>query len=556
MIDRLIAFRQRHPLWLLIILAVLARLLAVSVRFVIGTDEGLFLTLGRNLADGLGYTADGRTLQVDFPPGFSLFAALVYWLGGWPELPTQINILGFGSLIVLPVYWLGRHLATEQTGLRAGLFVALVPALTLAQGNFEAVAEPLYSLLFYTGWALVWRGLTRREAWVFPAAGLALGAAHLVRWEAVILGGIAALIILLGLWRKGEPEPPPAPPRQYHGARPVATAPARPTPALLAVRLNQPLAAAGLFLAGLALFALPYAAYLYAHTGAVTSPKTRITLWHAAALDAARDDPFAYEKAYDSYEAFLNDPRTPLPVPSLTLSQTAVRYARNVLLELRLWLTSVSLMTSLWIVPALVGVGGLPRRRALFLLVPFLPLALIPLSVMDPRYFLPALPAALLFAACGWSILDDYLPVARFMLAGRSRRWPLAAIGVALTLFAFTLGSLVGPFLFPSPTEYRTAGLALRGQLPPEAHIVARKRQVPFYANAAWEWLPYGDLDDVLAYAASHEAEYLVIDDATTPALRPQLAYLLDPAQAPASLTPVYVSTAGPRVIVYRITAP
>lgn len=556
MIDRLLAFRQRHPLWLLVLVAVLARLLAVSVRFVIGTDEGLFLTLGRSLADGLGYTGDGRTLQVDFPPGFSLFAALVYLLGGWPELPSQLNILAFGSLIVLPVYWLGRHLATEQTGFRAGLFVALIPALTLAQGNFEAVAEPLYSLLFYTGWALLWRGLTRREAWVFAAAGLALGAAHLVRWEAVILGGLAAVIIFLGLWRKGEPEPSPLPARQYHGARVIASAPTRPTPALFAVRLNHPLAAAALFLAALALFAVPYAAYLYAHTGLITSPKARITLWHAAALDASATDPFAYEKAYDTYETFLNDPRAPLPVPALTLGQTAARYARNVLLQLQLWFSSVSLMTPLWLIPALVGVGGLPRRRAAFLLVPLVPLAIIPLSVMDPRYFLPALPALLLLAACGWTYLDDYLPVARFMLAGRSRRWPLAAIGVGLTLVAFTLGSLAGPFLFPSPTEYRTAGLALRGQLPPDAHLLARKRQVPFYAQATWEWLPYGDLDTVLAYAAAHDAEYLVLDDATTPALRPQLADLLNPELAPPSLTPIYVSQAGPRVVVYRLTSP
>jgi hypothetical protein len=554
MIARLNDFRQRHPVWLLILIAVLARVLAVSVRFVIGTDEGLFLTLGRNLAAGLGYTGDGRTLQVDFPPGFSLFAALVYLLGGWPELPTQINILVFGSLIVVPIYWLGRHLATEQTGFRAGLFVALLPALTLAQGNFEAVAEPLYSLLFFTGWALVWRGLTRREAWTFALAGLALGAAHLVRWEAVILGGLAAVMIGLGLWRKGEPEAPPAA-RQYHGERTGLAAPPRALPGWLTWKLSQPVAAAAVFLAGLALFAVPYGLYLYSHTGSFTSPKTRITLWHAAALDASAHDPLAYEKAYDTYETFLNNPRAPLPVPSLSLGELAARYARNLGLQLNLWLTSLSLMTPLWIVPALVGAARMPRTRAAFLLVPFVPLALIPLSVMDPRYFQPALPAAMLLAAGGWTILDNYLPVARFMLAGRSRRWPTASLGVTLTLAAFAAGSLAGPFLFPSPTEYRAAGLALQGMVPEGAHMLARKRQIPFYANGTWEWLPYGDLETVLDYAAAHEAEYLVLDEATIH-LRPQLRPLLtSPLDAPPSLEPIYHADAGPRVVVYRILA-
>ena len=512
----LLDWRLRHPLWVLLIVAVAIRLVAVNVRFVIGTDEGLFLTLGRNLAAGLGYTGDGRTLQVDFPPGFSLFAALVYLLGGGPELPSKLNLLLFGSLLVIPIYWLGRHLATEQTGFRAGLFVALVPALVLGQANFEAVAEPLYTLLLFTAWALLWRGLTRREVWTFALAGLALGAAHLVRWEAVVLGLIAVLLIIGGLKR-------------------AAFAPVL------------------VFLAGLALFAVPYGAYLYQHTGSVVSPKTRITQWHSAALDAQPNDPFAYEQAYDVYEAYLNDPHQPLVIPALTPLEFAARYFRNLLLELRLGLSSLSLMTPLWLIPAVVAVFGLPRRRAVFLVVPFVPLALIPFSVVDPRYFLPALPAALLLAACGWHVLDTWLPVVRLMLAGRSRRWPLVTLLVALTLVVFTAADLAGPFLIPQPTEYRTAGLALRGVIPADAHVLARKRQIPFYAGATWEWLPYGDLNTVLAYAASHDADYLVLDAATTPSLRPQLAYLLDPAAAPAGFTPVYVSDVGPKVVVYRL---
>ncbi|MCC6187614.1 MAG: glycosyltransferase family 39 protein [Anaerolineales bacterium] len=517
-VQRLADWRRQHPIWSLLIVAVAARLLAVGARFVIGTDEGLFLTLGRSLASGLGYTGDGRTVQIDFPPGFSLFAALVYALGGWPELPSQLNVLLFGSLIAAPVYWLGRHLATEQTGFRAGLFVALLPALALAQGNFEAVAEPLYSLLFYAGWALLWRGLTRREAASFLLAGGALGVAHLVRWEALVLAFLAAGLIVAGL-RRAAPVP--------------ATA----------------------FLAGLAVCAVPYALFLYTHTGSVLSPKTQITQWHAAALDASGNDMFAYEKAYTAYEAYLANPRHPLPVPALPLSGLLQRYARNLVRQAWLWLTSVSLLTPLWVIPVLTGVIGLPRRRALFLLAPLVTLAVFPLSVVDPRYLLPALPALMLLAACGWNLLDEYLPVLRVEIAGRARRWPLAALLVGLTLVVYALADVAGPFLFPRPTEYRTAGIALRGLVPEEAHIMARKRQVPFYAGVAWEWLPYGTLDDVLRYAAAHGARYLVVDGTTTPDLRPQLAPLLDPTSAPANLTPVYDSISEPRVIVYEIVS-
>jgi hypothetical protein len=89
--------------------------------------------------------------------------------------------------------------------------------------------------------------------------------------------------------------------------------------------------------------------------------------------------------------------------------------------------------------------------------------------------------------------------------------------------------------------------------LPPGARILARKRQLPFYTGGVWVWLPFAELDGVLDYAESHQIDYLVLDRYTTPNLRPQLVYLLDPAKAPANLAPVYV---GDRVVVYQMIQP
>ena len=82
--------------------------------------------------------------------------------------------------------------------------------------------------------------------------------------------------------------------------------------------------------------------------------------------------------------------------------------------------------------------------------------------------------------------------------------------------------------------------------------MLARKRQTPFYAGAVWEWLPFAELDGVLAYAAEHNADYIVIDAFTVLVLRPQLVYLLDPANAPPVLTVVYYDVAQ-GVVIYRI---
>jgi len=50
--NKLYRWLTQHPIWLLISVAFIIRILPATVRFVIGSDDGLFLTLGQNLAAG------------------------------------------------------------------------------------------------------------------------------------------------------------------------------------------------------------------------------------------------------------------------------------------------------------------------------------------------------------------------------------------------------------------------------------------------------------------------------------------------------------------------
>lgn len=503
-----------QQLALIVALAFLLRLLPATVRFVIGSDDALFLTLGQNLAAGRGYTGDGLTTQIDFPPGYPLFAAAIFALGGGPEWPTWVNMLAVGSLLPVAIYWLARQLTDARTGLLAGLLAALHPALVLGQGNFESVAEPLYSLLLYTGWGLVWWGVARRRVWPLGLAGLLIGLAHWVRWEGIILGLIGAVMVA-GLLR----------------------------------RERRLLPALGLYLAGLLLCAIPFGLFLYRHTGSVLSPKTMLTQLHAAAIDATASDPWAFERSfYEQYERWLAHPAEPPPALQQSRWAAVRRYVGNVWVEIRLWFTALSFLTVLWIGPFLIGLWRLPWRRMLFLLPLFIPLGFIPASVVDPRYFLIPLPVILIFVAVGLVWLTVRLP-SRYVFG---RNLLLGGILTGGLLAAFVAASLAGSWLYPRPTGYRTAGLALRGDIPPGAHFLARKRQVAYYAGGVWDWLPLANLDAVLAHARARHIDYLVVDSYTTPSLRPQLAFLLNPAAAPADLQPVYVS---PEVVVYRITS-
>jgi hypothetical protein len=326
------------------------------------------------------------------------------------------------------------------------------------------------------------------------------------------------------------------------------------------------------FTFGLAAFAVPYALFLKQNTGSFVNPKAMITQLHSALLEASAADPYAFEKYYYDLEDVLADPVSLSQVPPELLAYRtplAQRYVGNLMTEAGLWLTSASLMTLVWIIPAAIGALTMPRGRSLFLALLFAPLGAIPASVVDPRYFLPALPAAMIFAGFGWERVmrrlkadDGRPPTPGAHLRGRpaDRRvwglkievWSWAPVLLAATFVLFAGFDFAAPFWLSRPTEYRKAGLALRGQLPAGAHVLARKRQAPFYAGGTWEWLPFAELTGVVDYAKSHQADYLLLDRRTVVPLRPQLVDLLDPANAPAGLRPIYYDEAG-GVVVYFI---
>jgi hypothetical protein len=81
-----------------------------------------------------------------------------------------------------------------------------------------------------------------------------------------------------------------------------------------------------------------------------------------------------------------------------------------------------------------------------------------------------------------------------------------------------------------APYEYKIMGQWMKKNIPGIEHksVMSRKFGVPFYAGAREIALFYGDFSEVLAYARSEKADYLIIDEWTIPKLRPELAFLID----------------------------
>lgn len=543
----------------LVSLALAARILPATVHFVVGTDEAAYLTLAQNLAAGRGFTEDGVTPHTEFAPGYPFFAALIYKLGGGPELPAQINILLFGSLLVVPVYGLAHELADAPTARRAALLTALLPALTLAVPNFEAPTEQLYNFFLWSGWLFLWRALTTKPDWKNAAlAGACLGLAHITRIEGLIFILLGALLLLRPFLLASR-LPPPA-------ARSTLRPP-RSTPLPSFIIRHSSFVTPLSFLFTSAFFALPYALYIHAHTGLWLAPKALLHQYHGEALRSG--DPLVFEAAYADYE-YNRTHLSELPGLLEYLWQNRADlpgfYVHNFLAELRQAFTSVSFTLILWLPFATWGAVKLwesegSPAKVLFLGLTALPVLIYPLSVVDPRYLLPLLPGAMILTAIGlrsFSRQSDVIsPKSPIRLSPRHRATRLGIwnLGFGVLLVLFLSADLVGPFFIPRPTEYKALGLWMRahGISGDGIGVLARKRQPAFYAGARWEWLPLADTEGLLAYAASHHAQYIVIDERTVSTLRPQLAYLLDSTLAPTTLKVVHVEDVGKKIVLYQM---
>lgn len=516
------ARRLPNFLLALVSLALGVRLLPAALHFVVGTDEAAYLTLAQNLAAGRGFTLDGVRPHTEFDPGYPLAASLVYRLGGRLELPAQINLV-FGGLIVVPVFLLAREWYGEHTARRAALLTALLPALVLGVPNFGASSEQLYGVCVWLGLFALWRGLETANAGWLALAGLAFGWAHLTRWEGAVYLFVGGGWAGWSLWRWPD------------RGRAVG---------LIA------------FAFSFAIIAMPYGLYLQRAQGTWFSSKGTTQQIQGEAV--ATDDPLAWERAYDAYERARDNPSHPGEWAAQLWADREAElrlYLRNWGKQILLPFQSFSFLSWLWMPFVPIAWGKRRRepgaaRKLIYLLTALAPLALFPVAFVDPRYLLPFLPVGLVWAADGLLAVDDWLTAnyLRRFAAFQGR----ALVGL-LSLF-FCMADVSGTFLVPAPLEYKALGEWMAAHHVGQGEVVmARKRQVPFYAHARWEWLPLADTDGLLAYAAGRGARYVVIDERTMPTLRPDLAYLLNPEAAPANLDLVVEMTGGKRILLYRI---
>jgi len=180
--------KEKQVLLLLIGIAFILRLYAVVM------SKGISF-------DGAGYGFMAKDfLKGDFLKGLSsslhpFYPLMISWVSFDPahvEIAGRIISLFFGTITLIPVYFLSKEMVDQRGAILSGLFYSFHPYLATYSGMLlsEATYMGLLTLSIY----FFWKGLNLKRASSFLLSGAFLGLAYLTRPE-----GIGYVIVFL-IW--------------------------------------------------------------------------------------------------------------------------------------------------------------------------------------------------------------------------------------------------------------------------------------------------------------------------------------------------------------------
>nr|MBC7244117.1 glycosyltransferase family 39 protein [Chloroflexota bacterium] len=533
--------REFWMLATIVIASLVLRVILIRVDRIVRWDEPDYLILGRNLFTGRGYTVSGRP-ELHYAPLFPVITGLLYPLTHDMKLNSDICFVVFGTLTLLPFYWLAKQLFGLRVALMSVVFLCFFPALTAAVLFWGTMLEPLYLFLLYAALCAVWLAWEKQKLGAYLAAGALFGLAYLTKPEAVVYMALMfVLLSLANLWRR----------TLFTWGTVLA------------------------LLAGMLAFALvisPYIAFLYRHTGhLMVSGKLGVT--YVAGQGAVDHDPSLYDRAlsqldeageeiiwfsadrfkYDILDYIKADPRGFVRrVWRNVNTLEGILFARQVFPFYLLIFLSLGWFGQTW-----------SKERAvkeLFLVAVVLPVFIFLPFHIELRYFAPMLPILLLWVAKGIDALADWLQRTWVGLRSDSLSLNLVAsfsvlVCVLVVLYFLILQPLVvRDGLAGMNPSRREAGLWLRANSPPDALIMSRDTEVPFYAERRWAATPHEDYSRFIAYVRKRGAKYLIVDEREVTVIRPQLQLLLNEDAPPSGLRHVYTAH-DPRgkTIIYEV---
>lgn len=512
--------------------ALACRIYSLQFFHVIATDGTTYALTARAVTQG-----DWHGVAVS---GFyPLLIAVATWFVSDLETAGRITSVVFGSLLVIPLYLLGKILFSRKVAIAACLAAIAWPS--LIGSSCEVITQATYTTLQIAAFYFIWRGFMSQSVLHGSLAGLFMGLSYCTRPEAILLSVVlpTALIAfslrewrskVIFLWT-------------YSGSF------------LLLFSLNMLL--------------------VYHVTGE----------WQLSAkTDSALNDALSYYLNIPDINYIPGyEPKSYLDIirehPAFLWKNTLhnLQQAWQTILPLPVWLMVAAGMTT----------GGFQQeanRRRLFLLATFAPLAVIIVFYYIAGGYAEAyLPVLFLIAAAGLAAAERklvaYLGPSVQTWTGLLQRSPVllfSAAVYAVVLFAPQIRPNISDADYkPEMDNGRRAekhlGKLLKEKLPP-GKIMTRWARIAFYAERDWVNVPAEvGYEEIIKSAQDNGVRYLVADamlysmrpalgkelftPLMDPASPPGLYFFTDPAARVKGLRPVFFNNVpdGVGVVVYEI---
>jgi len=519
-------------LGILVVIAFLIRFFVLENASLICVDCTQYVTIAKNLASSGQYASDGSHFpDIIQPPLYPGILSIFIPLFNEPEFAGRVVSAAFGSLLIIPFFFLGIKVFCRKVAYIGSVLIALYPA--LIESSSTPLSESLYIFFVFAAILCGWIAIERWE-WKYSAiAGGLFGLSYLTRVE-----GIAYLIffflisVLFSMLKR-------------RGLRGLLVA----TSAVI----------------GFLFFISPYHVYVWKKMGTFfTVPKINLILTHRAISRNLRsamssegmnreqmaemvffgltDDSsellanslffkgsVSFKDSSDKTATFQSKPM-PLSIffkiVSTNIWQTYKRvYQRGIILPPGLLIfLIIGFFNDFWTYPN--------WKKNLYLLMMFLSGHIFVFSHVSPRFILSSIPIMVLYQSIGILKADEWLK--RTLESYRSIRLNFPFGVISRIFLASFLALSILPFTYKVfkqsssiDDSLKRAGLWMRESISPDSKVMASRPQAAFYGRVKYLTLPYAGYSEILKYAEVNCAGYLLLYDRNDKALRPLLEPLM-----------------------------
>jgi len=464
------SLNERQILFLLIGTAFILRLYAVLMAQGIANDSAAYGFMARDFLKG----DFVKGLAIPGHPLYPLLISLFSMDSAHVEITGRLLSLFFGTLTIIPLYFLVKEAIGQKEALFSALFYTFHPYLATYSGMM--LTEAAYWGLLVLSVYFFWTGLKRDKVWRMALSGFSLGLAYLTRPEGIgYILVYLAWIIVDGFLKK---------------------------------RWFKTIASIGVLISSVLIISSPYIIYIHQETGQWLISK----------------------KAVEAQSQLLKkgvEEITPLKGVEQSnpekKNSKIIRMTRNILHHF----PSVAYHYlrayhfSLWLI-LFFGLIRIRRKSIAYelFLASLVLFHLLSLSTFLPstiRFSIPVIPLSLLWAGSGILEMKRYMEI--FKVSSPEK--------VVFLFIFFLILTQLPQSLTPERrhrAEQKKVGLWLKQNTPPDAVIMSNSPQETFYADREFMMLPEGSspmgdpgksYDEMIRYAKSKGVRYILVNKNT-----------------------------------------